>query len=153
MWPREGEYTLRESDILDLITRQGPSIALVILSGVQYYTGQWFPMKAITNAAKAQVNGPTLFLDYVYFHHLSPCHDVKEQTTIRYIHLPRISLPLSTKHVLTSIFEGVYLRLGPRTCYWECSYVASRLGRRFRCMVLIQISQLGSGRCWRAFHS
>ncbi|OJA14854.1 hypothetical protein AZE42_00797 [Rhizopogon vesiculosus] len=54
MWPREGEYTLRESDILDLITKEGPSIALVIFSGVQYYTAQWFPMKAITNAAKAQ---------------------------------------------------------------------------------------------------
>ncbi|OAX43542.1 kynureninase [Rhizopogon vinicolor AM-OR11-026] len=54
MWPREGEYTLRGSDILDLITKEGPSIALVIFSGVQYYTGQWFPMKAITNAAKAQ---------------------------------------------------------------------------------------------------
>lgn len=56
MWPREGETTLRESDILDLLAKQGPSIALVIFSGVQYYTGQWFPMKAVTNAAKAQVN-------------------------------------------------------------------------------------------------
>jgi kynureninase len=56
MWPREGEYTLRESDILDLLAEEGPSIALVIFSGVQYYTGQWFPMQAITSAANAQVN-------------------------------------------------------------------------------------------------
>ncbi|KAG2157340.1 pyridoxal phosphate-dependent transferase [Suillus clintonianus] len=54
MRPREGEFTLRESDILDLIAKEGPSISLVIFSGVQYYTGQWFPMKAITTAAKAQ---------------------------------------------------------------------------------------------------
>ncbi|EGN95407.1 hypothetical protein SERLA73DRAFT_186379 [Serpula lacrymans var. lacrymans S7.3] len=52
--PRTGEFTLRESDIIDLITKQGNSIALVIFSGVQYYTGQWFPMQAITKAAKEQ---------------------------------------------------------------------------------------------------
>ncbi|KIJ16813.1 kynureninase [Paxillus involutus ATCC 200175] len=54
MFPRDGEFTLRESDTLDVITKEGPSIAIVIFGGVQYYTGQWFPMKAITNAAKAQ---------------------------------------------------------------------------------------------------
>ncbi|KAH0827075.1 kynureninase [Lanmaoa asiatica] len=54
MFPRHDEFTLRESDILDMIAKEGSSIALVIFSGVQYYTGQWFPIKAITNAAKAQ---------------------------------------------------------------------------------------------------
>jgi kynureninase len=54
MCPRQGEFTLRESDIVDLIVKEGHSISLVIFSGVQYYTGQWFPMKAITTAAKAQ---------------------------------------------------------------------------------------------------
>ncbi|KAF9246192.1 pyridoxal phosphate-dependent transferase [Melanogaster broomeanus] len=54
LFPREGEFSLRESDILDVITKEGPSIALVIFSGVQYYTGQWFPMKEITNAAKTR---------------------------------------------------------------------------------------------------
>ncbi|KAG1877887.1 pyridoxal phosphate-dependent transferase [Suillus subalutaceus] len=54
MCPRQGEFTLRESDIMDLIAKEGPSIALVIFSGVQFYTGQLFPMKAITTAAKAQ---------------------------------------------------------------------------------------------------
>ncbi|KAI0302089.1 pyridoxal phosphate-dependent transferase [Russula brevipes] len=48
------QFSLREEDILDVIEAQGPSIALVIFSGVQYYTGQWFPMQAITKAAKAQ---------------------------------------------------------------------------------------------------
>ncbi|KAJ7489805.1 pyridoxal phosphate-dependent transferase [Mycena galericulata] len=54
MSPRPGEYTLREQDILDTIAREGPSIALVIFSGVQYYTGQWFPMQSITRAAQDQ---------------------------------------------------------------------------------------------------
>ena len=56
MFPREGEFSLREEDILEVIEKQGPSIALVIFSGVQYYTGQWFPMQSITKAAKAQVS-------------------------------------------------------------------------------------------------
>ncbi|KAF9005565.1 pyridoxal phosphate-dependent transferase [Cyathus striatus] len=51
--PREGEYILREEDILETIRKEGHSIALVIFSGVQYYTGQWFPMQTITKAAKA----------------------------------------------------------------------------------------------------
>lgn len=54
MNPRQGEFALREEDILEVIEKQGPSIALVIFSGVQYYTGQWFPMQSITKAAKAQ---------------------------------------------------------------------------------------------------
>ncbi|KAF8628472.1 hypothetical protein AX15_003983 [Amanita polypyramis BW_CC] len=52
--PREGESTLREEDVLDIITKEGQSIALVLFSGVQYYTGQWFPIKSITEAARAQ---------------------------------------------------------------------------------------------------
>ena len=55
MFPREGEFSLREEDILEVIEKQGSSIALVIFSGVQYHTGQWFPMQSITKAAKAQV--------------------------------------------------------------------------------------------------
>ncbi|GJE87207.1 kynureninase [Phanerochaete sordida] len=52
--PRPGEFTLREEDILDVIAKQGETIALVLFSGVQYYTGQWFPMQSVTKAAKAQ---------------------------------------------------------------------------------------------------
>ncbi|VDB82800.1 unnamed protein product [Peniophora sp. CBMAI 1063] len=54
LFPRPGEHTLREEDILKVIAEQGSTIALVIFSGVQYYTGQWFPMERITKAAKAQ---------------------------------------------------------------------------------------------------
>ncbi|KAI0665134.1 kynureninase [Cubamyces menziesii] len=52
--PRPGEHTLRTEDILSTIEREGASIALVLFSGVQFYTGQWFAMKEITAAAKAQ---------------------------------------------------------------------------------------------------
>ncbi|KAG8432290.1 hypothetical protein GDO86_016799 [Hymenochirus boettgeri] len=48
--PREGEETLRTEDILSVIEREGDSIAVVMFSGVQYYTGQFFNMQKITEA-------------------------------------------------------------------------------------------------------
>jgi len=48
--PREGEHTLRTEDILQRIAREGESIALVMLPGIQYFTGQVFDMEAITKA-------------------------------------------------------------------------------------------------------
>lgn len=53
--PRPGEHILRTEDILDTIERQGSSIALVLFPGVQFYTGQVFPYKEITAAARAKV--------------------------------------------------------------------------------------------------
>ncbi|XP_054632758.1 kynureninase isoform X3 [Dunckerocampus dactyliophorus] len=50
--PRLGEETLRTEDILDVIEAEGASVAVVMLSGVQYYTGQLFNMAAITEAAQ-----------------------------------------------------------------------------------------------------
>ncbi|KAH8833838.1 pyridoxal phosphate-dependent transferase [Flagelloscypha sp. PMI_526] len=52
VWPREGEYTLREEDILGILEKEGSKIALVLFSGIQYYTGQHFPMQTITRRAK-----------------------------------------------------------------------------------------------------
>lgn len=57
--PREGEFSLRDEDILDVIEKDGSKIALVLFGGLSYYTGQWFPMKSITEAAKAKVHLPT----------------------------------------------------------------------------------------------
>lgn len=49
--PREEEFTLRTEDIVRTITEHGREVALVILGGVQYYTGQFFDIPAITAAA------------------------------------------------------------------------------------------------------
>jgi kynureninase len=48
--PRDGESTLRTEDIIETIERHGEEIALVMMGGVNYYTGQAFDMKAITEA-------------------------------------------------------------------------------------------------------
>lgn len=48
--PRPGEDTLRTEDILDVIEKEGDTIAVVMFPGVQYFTGQLFDMHAITNA-------------------------------------------------------------------------------------------------------
>ncbi|MEK6703895.1 MAG: kynureninase [Planctomycetota bacterium] len=50
--PRAGEETLRTGDIIAAIEREGPSIALVMLGAVNYLTGQWFDMPAITAAGQ-----------------------------------------------------------------------------------------------------
>jgi len=49
--PREGEFTLRDTDILSAISEHGSELALVFFSGVQYYTGQVFDIPNITIAA------------------------------------------------------------------------------------------------------
>jgi len=48
--PREGESFLRDEDIVSLIEREGPSIALILLGGVNYVTGQAFNLEEITKA-------------------------------------------------------------------------------------------------------
>lgn len=48
--PREGESFLRTEDILEAIRKNGDELALVLFGAVQYYTGQFFDMKAITAA-------------------------------------------------------------------------------------------------------
>ncbi|WP_421978078.1 kynureninase [Roseivirga seohaensis] len=50
--PRTGEHTLRNEDILSKIAEVGDELALVLIGGIQYYTGQLFDMKAITEAGQ-----------------------------------------------------------------------------------------------------
>ncbi len=48
--PREGEKTLRNEDIMSIIEANSDSLALVMLGGINYYTGQLFDLKFITEA-------------------------------------------------------------------------------------------------------
>ena len=52
--PRDGEDYVRTQDILDKIEQEGDTIALVLFSGVQYYTGQFFDMEQITKKGKSK---------------------------------------------------------------------------------------------------
>lgn len=49
--PREGEHTLRTEDIIATINRHADTTALVLFGGINYYTGQFFDIAAITAAA------------------------------------------------------------------------------------------------------
>jgi len=49
--PRNGEHLIRREDILSTIDEHRDELALVLFSGVNYYTGQVFDIKAITEAA------------------------------------------------------------------------------------------------------
>ena len=45
--PRAGESHLRTEDLADLLQQHGDSVALLLLPGVQYYTGQVIDMRAV----------------------------------------------------------------------------------------------------------
>ncbi len=49
--PRKGEDTLRQEDIIEAIEDCGDTLALVMMGGVHYFTGQVLDMKAIAAAA------------------------------------------------------------------------------------------------------
>lgn len=51
--PRSGEVTLRTEDILKSIADNADELALVMFSGINYYTGQLFNMEAIAEAGHA----------------------------------------------------------------------------------------------------
>ncbi len=51
--PREGEHLIDEEDIYAKIEELGNELALVMIGGVNYYTGQLFDMKTITEKAHA----------------------------------------------------------------------------------------------------
>ena len=51
---REGEHNIRLEDILAKIEEVGDALALVLIGGVNYYTGQVFDIKTITAAGHKQ---------------------------------------------------------------------------------------------------
>lgn len=52
--PREGEVCLRHEDIQTTIEAEGQEIALILLGNTNYYTGQFFDMKRISEWGHAQ---------------------------------------------------------------------------------------------------
>ena len=64
IFPREGEFTLRTEDILQKIEENKDSLSLVMMGGINYYTGQVFDMKSITQ--KAQSNGIKVGFDLAH---------------------------------------------------------------------------------------
>ena len=51
--PREGEWTIREEDILAAVDANAEQLAMVFFGGVNYFTGQFFDLPALTKAAHA----------------------------------------------------------------------------------------------------
>jgi len=51
--PREGEATLRSEDIVAIIEKHAGEIAMILIGGVNYYTGQAFDIGSITQAGHA----------------------------------------------------------------------------------------------------
>lgn len=51
--PRAGEDLLRTEDIVDYLARNGDTVALVLLGGINYLTGQFMDIPAITAAGHA----------------------------------------------------------------------------------------------------
>ncbi len=51
--PEDGRYLLTTEQITEAIGEHGEELALVLFSGVNYYTGQYFDLKTITTAAHA----------------------------------------------------------------------------------------------------
>ena len=49
--PRQNEYYLRTDDIISAIENCSDELSMVLMGGVNYYTGQAFDLKTITNAA------------------------------------------------------------------------------------------------------
>jgi kynureninase len=62
--PREGEHTINHDDIIQAIEDAGDSLAMVMIGGVNYYSGQLFDMKSITT--KAHEVGATCGFDLAH---------------------------------------------------------------------------------------
>jgi kynureninase len=62
--PRKGEFTVRQGDIEDLLQKYDEQIALVVIGGVNFFTGQLFDIPKI--AAAAQRRGITVGIDLAH---------------------------------------------------------------------------------------
>jgi kynureninase len=50
--PRKGEFTVRQEDIEAALDKHGDELAVVLIAGVNFFTGQLFDIPAITTAAQ-----------------------------------------------------------------------------------------------------
>jgi kynureninase len=62
--PRKGEFTIRTEDVIDLIEKNAETLAVVMVAGVNFFTGQLFDIPAIT--AAAQKYGITVGVDLAH---------------------------------------------------------------------------------------
>jgi kynureninase len=62
--PRDGETIVRTEDIVTLIDKNADSLAVVLLAGVNFFTGQFFDIAAVT--AAAQKRGITVGIDLAH---------------------------------------------------------------------------------------
>src|SRR3954470_18641651 len=62
--PREGEATVRTEDIVAAIEKNAESLAVVLLAGVNFFTGQLFDIAAVTSVA--QEHGITVGIDLAH---------------------------------------------------------------------------------------
>src|SRR2546429_3722743 len=54
--PRSGEFTVRTEEILDLMEKHADELAVVLIGGVNFFTGQLFDIPTITAAAREDGN-------------------------------------------------------------------------------------------------
>src|SRR5437879_4068771 len=50
--PRKGEFTVRTEDVVDLIEKNRDELAIVMIGGLNFFTGQLFEIPTITKAAR-----------------------------------------------------------------------------------------------------
>lgn len=62
--PRKNEFTIRTEDIVDLIEKESDQLALIMLAGVNFFTGQVFDIPRIT--AAAQERGISVGIDFAH---------------------------------------------------------------------------------------
>jgi kynureninase len=62
--PRKGEFTVQTDDIVDLIEKNADQLAVVVIAGVNFFTGQLFDIPTITKTA--QKGGVTVGVDLAH---------------------------------------------------------------------------------------
>jgi kynureninase len=62
--PRKGEFTVQTDEIVDLIERHADQLAIVVIGGVNFFTGQLFDIPKITTAA--QKRGIAVGFDFAH---------------------------------------------------------------------------------------